>query len=134
MTAGKNKMRMDDLTVQRRIGIRIRMRRNEAGLTQTELGERLGVTFQQIQKYEKGVNRVGGARLAQLAEALGVNVEFFYRGIEFAVSDEPRPPALVESFIASKIGLRTARAFAAITDENMRTAVINLIEAAAKGA
>src|SRR5882724_12929061 len=65
-----------DIEMGRRIGLR----RVEIGLSQSELGEKLGVSFQQVQKYEKGVNRVGASRLQLIAEALGVDVTFFYEG------------------------------------------------------
>lgn len=62
------------------LGKRIRLRRVEMKVSQAELGEKLGVSFQQVQKYEKGVNRVGAARLQQIATALDVPVTFFYYG------------------------------------------------------
>jgi transcriptional regulator with XRE-family HTH domain len=62
------------------LGRRIRLRRLEKGISQIELAGHLGVTFQQVQKYEKGTNRVGAARLQQIAEVLGVDIPFFYDG------------------------------------------------------
>lgn len=62
------------------VGERIRYRRQQLDMTQTTLGNRLGVTFQQIQKYEKGTNRVGSGRLMQIANLMGVNVTYFYEG------------------------------------------------------
>ena len=62
------------------LGKRIRLRRVEQKISQAELGDKLGVSFQQVQKYEKGVNRVGAARLQQIATALDVPVTFFYDG------------------------------------------------------
>src|SRR4051795_8296778 len=74
-----NKRRGDPRDAE--IGKRIRARRLERGLSQTELGQRLGVTFQQIQKYEKGANRVGAGRLQRIAEVLDVPITFFYDGL-----------------------------------------------------
>ena len=62
------------------IGSRVRMRRLMLGMNQTQLGEALGVTFQQVQKNEKGTNRIGSSRLHQIAEILGVSASFFFRG------------------------------------------------------
>src|SRR2546427_5043860 len=62
------------------VGQRIRIQRNALGLSQTELANALGVTFQQVQKYEKGVNRVGAGRLARIADTLGVPISFFFEG------------------------------------------------------
>jgi len=66
--------------VDAHVGQRIRQRRTQLGLSQTALGQALGVTFQQVQKYEKGVNRVGSSRLAQIAEVLQVPIESFFEG------------------------------------------------------
>src|SRR5262249_52726692 len=60
------------------VGSRVRLQRMLLGMSQEKLGERLGLTFQQIQKYEKGINRIGASRLFDLAQVLGVNVQFFY--------------------------------------------------------
>ena len=72
------------------MGRRIRLRRQEKGISQRELAGHLGLTFQQLQKYEKGINRVGAARLQQIAEMLGVDISFFYDG---------RPPSRVVSVL-----------------------------------
>jgi transcriptional regulator with XRE-family HTH domain len=66
--------------VDRHVGSRVRMRRMLIGMSQEKLGEALGITFQQIQKYEKGTNRIGASRLHHIARVLGVPVEFFYEG------------------------------------------------------
>ena len=71
--------------VDRLVGARMRLRRQSLGMSQTELGEKIGVTFQQIQKYELGSNRVGASRLASVATALGVPVTFFFEELKTAV-------------------------------------------------
>jgi transcriptional regulator with XRE-family HTH domain len=63
------------------VGKRIRMRRRRVGVSQGQLGAELGVTFQQVQKYEKGTNRVGASKLKQIADALGVTVGYFFKGL-----------------------------------------------------
>lgn len=67
--------------VDRHVGSRIRVRRNMRGLSQTELASALGITFQQVQKYEKGTNRIGAGRLYRVAEILGVPVQWFFKGL-----------------------------------------------------
>src|ERR671912_2088128 len=70
----------DAQPVDRHVGSRVRMRRMMVGVSQEKLGDSCGITFQQIQKYEKGTNRIGASRLHQIARILEVPVEFFYEG------------------------------------------------------
>src|SRR5918992_4717448 len=70
------------------VGSRVRLRRMLLGMSQEKLAERLGLTFQQIQKYEKGINRIGASRLFDLAQVLGVPVQFFYDDAPVAVTAE----------------------------------------------
>lgn len=115
--------------IDRHIGARIRMRRNQLGISQSALGEHLGLTFQQVQKYEKGMNRVGGSRMAQIAGHLQVEVGFFYQGAPG--TDTAQPLGMVNStmdeFMASKDGLIIAEAFVQITDPIIRHAVADAI-------
>jgi transcriptional regulator with XRE-family HTH domain len=83
------------------LGIKVRQARNLAGMSQAELGDRLGVTFQQIQKYEKGVNRVGGTRLVELAKALEKPVSFF---LEEATYKPNSKGEKIAQFVASREG------------------------------
>src|SRR5947207_9122499 len=76
-----------------RVGSRVRLRRNMLGLTQESLGETIGLTFQQVQKYERGANRIGASRLYALSQALDVPVSFFYDDI-----DPVRAPAIPNGF------------------------------------
>src|ERR671914_1569018 len=66
--------------IDRHVGSRVRMRRMIVGMSQEKLGESLGLTFQQVQKYEKGTNRIGASRLQQISKVLGVPIEFFFEG------------------------------------------------------
>jgi transcriptional regulator with XRE-family HTH domain len=104
------------------MGRRIRLRRVEIGLSQSELGEKLGVSFQQVQKYEKGVNRVGASRLQQIAEALGVDVTFFYGGN----SKEREVESLL--FLDSSFTLRLLRAYTAVENQAVQRQFVSLIE------
>lgn len=114
------------------VGGRIRFRRMLLGMSQEKLGEYLGLTFQQIQKYEKGINRVGASRLFDLAQVLGVPVQFFFKeapageATQFARETFADESAIVE-FLSSRDGLELSRAFVRIVDANARRAIVNLV-------
>src|SRR6202045_5029466 len=114
------------------LGKRIRLRRVEQHISQAELGDKLGVSFQQVQKYEKGVNRVGAARLQQVATALDVPVTFFFDddGLGKRASDGKRE---VESllFIDSAFSLRLLRAYASVKSQAVQRQFDSLIESIA---
>jgi transcriptional regulator with XRE-family HTH domain len=113
------------------VGHRIRIERLARGLSQTALANQLGVTFQQVQKYEKGVNRVGAGRLTKIAEVLGIEVSTFFGAKDLAdAGDDTR-----ESGQASPLKLLTVsgafrllRAYGDIEDSNLRRAVVDLVE------
>ena len=96
------------------VGSRARMRRMMLGMSQEKLGDALGLTFQQVQKYEKGTNRMGASRLQQAADILGVAVPFFFEG---AVGGTYKPdgsapsPAYIDDFVTTSDGLRLMKAF-----------------------
>jgi transcriptional regulator with XRE-family HTH domain len=116
------------------VGSRIRLRRNMMGMSQEKLGESLGITFQQIQKYEKGTNRVGASRLQSIASILGVPVAFFFEG---APGQGPAGSGLSEEagsvytpdFTTSVEGLQLNRAFVRISDPKVRRKIIDLVRA-----
>jgi transcriptional regulator with XRE-family HTH domain len=114
------------------LGKRIRLRRVEMKISQSELADKLGVSFQQVQKYEKGVNRVGAARLPQIATALDVPVTFFFDddGLGKRASDGKRE---VESllFIDSAFSLRLLRAYASVKSQAVQSQFVSLIESIA---
>jgi transcriptional regulator with XRE-family HTH domain len=121
------------------VGSRVRFRRMLLGMSQEKLGERLGLTFQQIQKYEKGINRIGASRLFDLSQVLGVPVQFFY---EEAPSGEPRqlvPNGFAEKpeegsiveFLRSRDGLELNKAFVRISDAKARRAIVDLVRSLA---
>lgn len=107
------------------LGIRIRLRRIEQKMSQAELGDRLGVSFQQIQKYEKGVNRVGAARLGQVAVALDAPITFFYEG--------DKRGREVESllYLDSNFSMRLLKAYTGIKRLNVQRQLVSLMEAIA---
>jgi transcriptional regulator with XRE-family HTH domain len=108
------------------VGHNIRIQRMQRGMSQTDLAEQLGVSCQQVQKYEKGVNRVGSSRLFRLADVFDVPVVTLYDGV-----DKQRRPNRGRSalrLIAEKQPLRLVEAFAAIKDIRVRRAIITLVE------
>ena len=118
--------------IDRHVGARVRMRRLMVGLSQTKLGESLDVTFQQIQKYEKGANRIGASRLQQLARVLDVTPAFFFEGApraEEPVSGVAETPdnSYVVDFLATNEGLQLNRAFAQIRDPKVRKRIVELV-------
>ena len=112
------------------VGGRIRLRRNMLGMSQEKLGENLGITFQQIQKYEKGTNRVGASRLQAIASILEVPVAFFFEdapGKSAQGLAEENSTTYVVDFLSSTEGLQLNRAFVRIADPKVRRKVIELI-------
>ena len=120
--------------VDSHIGVRVRARRMLIGMSQERLGELLKVTFQQIQKYERGANRISASRLFQLARVLGVPVGYFYESIVepadghvpgFAESADDEGSLL--AFLNTREGIELNRAFQRITDPAKRRAVVDLV-------
>jgi transcriptional regulator with XRE-family HTH domain len=116
------------------VGGRVRLRRMLLGMSQERLGEQLGLTFQQVQKYEKGVNRIGASRLFDLAHILGVPVQFFYDEIPSApmvgFSEQPAESFVID-FLSSRDGLELNKAFVKVTDPRVRRAIIELVRSLA---
>jgi transcriptional regulator with XRE-family HTH domain len=115
------------------VGKRVRMRRLMLDMSQGTLGEALNLTFQQVQKYEKGTNRVGASRLQQLSDILQVPVEFFFEGgprpgKSPATRGKPVPTAFVSDFLATSDGLALTRAFTQIKDAKLRRSIVDLVE------
>jgi transcriptional regulator with XRE-family HTH domain len=118
------------------VGQRIRAKRLLLGLTQTELGDHLGVSFQQIQKYERGANRVGAGRLQAIAKALSEPVSFFFRGPESesrSVIGAIELSVDVMTFIASTEGRELNNAFVRVENNEVRKLVVSLVCAIASG-
>jgi transcriptional regulator with XRE-family HTH domain len=115
------------------VGSRVRLRRMLLGMSQERLGEHLGLTFQQIQKYEKGINRIGASRLFDLAKVLGVPVQFFYEELPSAgdavgFAERPAENYAIE-FLGSREGLELNKAFARISDSRVRRSIVELVRA-----
>ena len=119
------------------VGSQVRMRRQLLGLSQERLAEQIGVTFQQVQKYEKGMNRIGASRLQRIAEVLNTTPSFFFQqdpseplslaGLDLAATTDP-----VAEFLHSKEGLALNKAFIKITDTQLREKIVALVKAMAQ--
>jgi len=116
------------------VGARVRMRRMMLGMSQEKLGDALGLTFQQVQKYEKGANRIGASRLQQISQILQVSVSFFFEGAPSAPGlptdglAEAPSPAYVADFLATSDGLALTKAFMGIKDAKLRRRIVDLVE------
>ena len=131
----ENKKKPNQIDIH--VGSRIRLRRTMLGMSQEKLGESLGITFQQIQKYEKGTNRVGASRLQNISNILTVPVSFFF---EDAPGDQPSNATgmaeasssnYVVDFLSSSEGLQLNRAFVKIGDAKVRRKIVDLVKALA---
>ena len=111
------------------VGGRVRMRRILLGMTQTDLADALELTFQQVQKNERGINRIGASRLYQLSHILGVPVEYFFEGLE-----GDAPAASPDDVMLRIETLKLVKAYYGISDPEVREALGRLIKAAARGA
>jgi transcriptional regulator with XRE-family HTH domain len=121
--------------IDRHVGSRVRMRRMMLGMSQEKLGDALGLTFQQVQKYEKGANRIGASRLQQISQILQVPVSFFFEGVPSPRTDarpdglsEAPSPAYVSDFLATSDGLALTKAFVRIKDAKLRRRIVDLVE------
>ena len=122
--------------IDRIVGQRLRWRRRELKLTQEQLGEKLGLTFQQVQKYEKGVNRISAGRLFEIAQALGITITYFYEGVDELLESSPRmtvheedhPPTLP---VIDGEAMELIKAFQKIGDKSLRRSLLETIRAAA---
>lgn len=128
-TMSGNKKKPNPIDIH--VGSRIRLRRNMLGLSQERLGEQLGITFQQIQKYEKGTNRVGASRLQEISSILEAPVGYFFEdapgGTPASGFAEDNQTTYVVDFLSSSEGLQLNRAFARIEDPKVRRKIIDLV-------
>ena len=113
------------------VGSRVRMRRMMLGMSQQKLADAFGLTFQQVQKYEKGMNRMGASRLQQAADVLGVAVPFFFEGAPVSAGKHAPgtpEPDYVNEFVATHDGLRLIKAFTRIEKSAMRRSIVAFVE------
>jgi transcriptional regulator with XRE-family HTH domain len=115
------------------VGQRVRTRRLTLGLSQTKLGDALGLTFQQVQKYEKGKNRIGASRLQHISQILQVPVAFFFEGAPHArvqphAKIDAPSPQYISDYLATSEGLQLTKAFMRIPNAKLRRSIVNLVE------
>jgi transcriptional regulator with XRE-family HTH domain len=130
-------------STDKHVGSRVRMRRMMLEMSQTELGNDIGLTFQQVQKYEKGTNRIGAGRLHEISRILQVPISFFFEGSPrepgvragaSSDSDGPPLPTYVTDFLATSDGLALTKAFMQIKDANLRRRIVSLVQEITSGA
>jgi transcriptional regulator with XRE-family HTH domain len=119
--------------IDRHVGLRIRLRRREVGISQERLAEAIGLTFQQVQKYERAANRVSASKLWEMARALSTNIGYFYEGLPDAPlpvgSDKPRDA--VQDFLLTSEGIELATSFPQIPRGRVRRRILDLVRALA---
>lgn len=122
------------------VGSRVRLRRMLLGMSQEKLGDQLGLTFQQVQKYEKGVNRIGASRLFDLAKTLGVPIDYFYEDAPVSTPGmaedqqgyaEKSAENPVFDFLSTREGLELNKAFVKISDSRVRRCIVELVRSLA---
>jgi transcriptional regulator with XRE-family HTH domain len=128
-------MKKSTSSIDKEIGTRVRMRRISIGMSQEKLGEMLGLTFQQVQKYEKGMNRISVGRLVDIAKILGVDIHFFFNGIksvkhETGFAEEESPPYISE-VMSTPEGLQLIRTFTSIKSQKVRKSIVQLVSSLA---
>jgi transcriptional regulator with XRE-family HTH domain len=115
-------------TVDQHVGSRVRMRRMMLGMSQEKLGDALGLTFQMVQKYEKGVNRISASKLQHICQILQVPVPFFFEGAPGGVDGTTESPSYVNEFLAASDGLALVKAFRRIKNVKLRRLIVHLVE------
>lgn len=119
--------------VDRHVGLRIRMRRKELGISQERLAESIGLTFQQVQKYERAANRVSASKLWEMSRALSTNISYFYEGLgdtlEAPGSNLPRES--MQDFLLTPEGIELAAVFPKIAKSRVRRKILDLVRAMA---
>lgn len=126
--------------VDAHVGYRVRLRRMLIGMSQERLGDLLGLTFQQVQKYERGINRIGAGRLFEVAEILAVPISFFYEGMDgvqvpagnghghgHGNGNGSAQPSAVMDFLSSNEGIQLSTAFMGIKDVKVRRKILDLV-------
>jgi transcriptional regulator with XRE-family HTH domain len=122
-------------SIDKEIGSRVRMRRVSIGMSQEKLGDMLGLTFQQVQKYEKGTNRISVGRLVDIAKILSVDIHFFFNGIKSIKADagfaEDETPPYISEVMSTPEGLQLIRTFTGIKNAKVRKSIVQLVSALA---
>jgi transcriptional regulator with XRE-family HTH domain len=124
--------------VDKHVGSRLRMRRMMLGMSQEKLGDALGLTFQQVQKYEKGTNCIGASRLQHISQILQVSAAFFFEGAPHQTGQPEKlgaisSPAYVSEFLATRDGLALTKSFMRIKESELRRRIVDLVKGIAGG-
>jgi transcriptional regulator with XRE-family HTH domain len=116
--------------IDKHVGSRVRMRRMMLGMSQSTLADGLDLAFQQVQKYEKGTNRISASRLQHISQILQLPVTFFFEGTpgQSKAKDDASSLAYVTDFLATRNGLALTKAFMKIKDAKLRRNIVNLVE------
>lgn len=121
--------------IDQHVGARVRMRRLMLHMSQSTLAEALAITFQQVQKYEKGTNRVSASKLAQIAAFLEVPISFFFEGLPSSSGgskDAAEPwTSEITAFLSTSDGIRLSGAFNEIKQRRIRRSIVDLVDAVA---
>ncbi|PVE24739.1 transcriptional regulator [Microvirga sp. KLBC 81] len=124
-------MKKSTSSIDKEIGTRVRMRRISIGMSQEKLGEMLGLTFQQVQKYEKGMNRISVGRLVDIAKILGVDIHFFFNGIKSGKAEpgfaEEESTPYIADVMSTPEGLQLIRTFTSIKSAKVRKSIVQLV-------
>jgi transcriptional regulator with XRE-family HTH domain len=120
--------------IDRHVGLRIRLRRRELGVSQERLADSIGLTFQQVQKYERAANRVSASKLWEVARALGTSVTYFYDGLSEPVADPSggEDDDTVQAFLLTPEGMEMAALFPQIRRSRVRRRLLELVRAMAE--
>ena len=118
-------------SVDSHVGSRVRLRRLELGLSQEKLAEQLGITFQQVQKYERGTNRIGASRLHQIAIVLQTPITYFFEGASDTPTNSGQEASPLSQALGDPATVRLVRAFASISDSQLKQKAVGIIEAIA---
>jgi transcriptional regulator with XRE-family HTH domain len=117
--------------VDREVGLRVRMRRKELGVSQERLADALGITFQQVQKYERGANRISASKLWEIARALNTPVGYFFEGLDASAAQPTTMTSCAQDFLMTTDGLDLAKAFPRITQPAVRRKLVDLVRSLA---
>jgi len=120
--------------IDRHVGLRIRMRRKQLGISQERLAESIGLTFQQVQKYERAANRVSASKLWEMSRALSIDVGFFYQGLGDGYEGGPGsnlPNEALQDFLMTPEGVDLATVFPKIAKGRVRRKILELVRAMA---
>ena len=118
--------------IDKHVGSRVRMRRMMLGMSQEKLGDALGLTFQMVQKYEKGVNRISASKLQHMCQILQVPVPFFFEGAPGGFGGTAESPSYVNEFLATSDGVALTKAFTRIENTKLRRLIVGIVEDCAK--